>query len=176
MLLAIVVWIVPQRATAQFLNQQVGGVSIDARGIVTNVQIDELNRLKRERAEALQPVPGDLKARVEMRKVSLRQLEAAIAEHRTNGTPISDDMRYLAGLQRIQYVFVYPEHNDIVLAGPGEGWKVESARRSRRRHHQPPRAVARRPARGPALDSSRAGPASPARSIPRPRAWRASAS
>jgi uncharacterized protein DUF1598 len=53
-------------------------------------------------------------------------LEAAIAEHRKNGTPISDDMRYLAGLQRIQYVFVYPEQNDIVLAGPGEGWKLNA--------------------------------------------------
>ena len=69
-----------------------------------------------------------------MRKVSLRQLEAAIAEHRKNGTPISDDMRYLAGMQRIQYVFVYPEHNDIVLAGPGEGWKLNDAGRSRRHH------------------------------------------
>jgi hypothetical protein len=35
-------------------------------------------------------------------------------------------MRYLAGLQRIQYVFVYPEHNDIVLAGPGEGWQLNA--------------------------------------------------
>ena len=34
-------------------------------------------------------------------------------------------MRFLAGLQRIQYVFVYPEQRDIVLAGPGEGWKID---------------------------------------------------
>ena len=31
-------------------------------------------------------------------------------------------MRYLAGLQRIQYVFYYPETKDIVIAGPAEGW------------------------------------------------------
>ena len=35
-------------------------------------------------------------------------------------------MRYLAGMQRVQYVFVYPQHNDIVLAGPGEGWKLNA--------------------------------------------------
>ena len=111
------------RASGQFIQQQVGGVSIDARGIVTNVRVDELNELKRVREQALKPVPGDLKVAA-LRKVSLRGLEAAIAEHRKNGTPLSDDMRYLAGLQRIQYVFLYPEQNDVVLAGPGEGWRL----------------------------------------------------
>ena len=114
-------WSAP--ASAQFVNQQVGGVSIDARGIVKNVQIDEFNRLKQEREQALRPVPGDLKGR-SLRKISLRALETAIAEHRAGGNPLSDEMRYLAGMQRIQYVFVYPEQNDIVLAGPGEGWTL----------------------------------------------------
>ncbi len=111
------------RAHAQFVTQQVGGVSIDARGVVSNVRVDELNDLKRFRQRALQPIAGDLKAAAQ-RKVSLRQLEAAIAEHHKNGTPIPDEMRFLAGLQRIQYVLVYPESGDIVLAGPGEGWKL----------------------------------------------------
>jgi hypothetical protein len=114
-----------QSALAQFIQQQVGGVSIDARGVVTNVRIDELNELKQVREQALKAVPGDLKDHA-LRKISLRQLEAAIAEHRKNGIAISDDMRYLAGIQRIQYVFVYPEQNDIVLAGPGEGWKLNA--------------------------------------------------
>ncbi len=108
---------------AQFITQQVGGVSIDAQGIVKHVRVDDLDRLKRERAAALQAVPGDLNAQA-LRKVSLRQLEAAIAAHREQGTPLSDDIRYLAGLQRVQYVFVYPQQQDIVLAGPGEGWKL----------------------------------------------------
>jgi len=113
------------RASGQFVQQQVGGVSIDARGIVTNVRIDELNELKRVRELALKPVPGDLKV-AGLRKVSLRGLEAAIAENRKKGTPISDEMRYLAGLQRIQYVFLYPEQNDVVLAGPGEAWRLNA--------------------------------------------------
>lgn len=115
----------PPTASAQFVQQQVGGVSIDAQGVVKNIRVDQLNQLKHQREQALLPVPGDLKAAA-LRKVSLRQLEAAIAEHRSHGTPLPDDMRYLAGLQRIQYVFVYPEHNDIVLAGPGEGWKLNA--------------------------------------------------
>src|SRR6201999_2003606 len=54
----------------------------------------------------------------------LKRLGAAIAEHRAAGAPLDDDMRFLAGLQRIQYVFVYPQEQDIVLAGPGEGWRL----------------------------------------------------
>jgi hypothetical protein len=87
------------------------------------VRPDELNALRRVREQAFKPAPGDMQAKA-LRKVSLRKLEAAIAEHHKSGAPIPDEMRYLAGLQRIQYVLVYPEANDIVLAGPGEGWKL----------------------------------------------------
>ncbi|MGD9723112.1 MAG: DUF1598 domain-containing protein [Pirellulales bacterium] len=113
----------PQQALAQFVSQQVGGVSIDAKGLVAKVTVGDVAELLKARQAAFQTVPADL-AKSALRKVSLRQLEAAIAEHRKNGTPITDDMRYLAGLQRIQYVFVYPEQNDIVIAGPGEGWRI----------------------------------------------------
>ena len=33
-------------------------------------------------------------------------------------------MKYLAGLRRIEYVFVYPETGDLVLAGPAGDWSV----------------------------------------------------
>ena len=76
----------------------------------------------RPRSDA-QPVPADAR-QLGLRKVSLRRLEEAIAEHLKTGQPLDDEMKYLAGLQHIQYVFVYPELGDIVLAGPGEGWKI----------------------------------------------------
>ena len=53
-----------------------------------------------------------------------------------------------AGLQHIRYVFVYPEQKDIVLVGPGEGWKVDDQRERRRRHHRPAGDVAGRSAGG----------------------------
>ena len=49
-----------------------------------------------------------------------------VAECAKNNKPIPDAVKYLAGLQRIRYVFVYPEQKDIVLVGPGEGWKVDA--------------------------------------------------
>ncbi len=112
--------------TAAFPVQQVGGVAIDAQGVLENVERDALGVLARLRAEALQKVPADLNVFSEMRKVSLRRLEAAIEQSMKSGKQLPDDIRFLAGLQQIRYVFVYPEQKDIILAGPGEGWKVDA--------------------------------------------------
>jgi hypothetical protein len=78
------------------------------------------------RSESLEKIPGDMNAAVTMRKVSLRRLEAALEECAAANKPIPDAVKYLAGLQHVQYVFVYPEQKDIVLVGPGEGWKVDA--------------------------------------------------
>jgi hypothetical protein len=105
--------------------QQVGGVSISAEGLIGAVDLTSQRELRIEMEKALQPVPGDLKAFSKLRKVSLRGLEAAIADHRANEmTNLPQTIQMLAGLQQIQYIFVYPELNDIVLAGPAEGWQV----------------------------------------------------
>jgi hypothetical protein len=105
--------------------REVGGVAIDTEGILENVRPDALGKLAKIRREALQPAPAGLDALTDLRKVSLRRLEAAIQQCAKTGQPLPDDIRFLGGLQQIRYVFVYPEQKDIVLAGPGEGWKVD---------------------------------------------------
>jgi hypothetical protein len=105
--------------------QGVGGVSISAEGLIGATDQAGERELRAEMAKALHPVPGDLKPFSKLRKVSLRGLEAAIASHRANETTnLPQTIQMLAGLQQVQYVFVYPELNDIVLAGPAEGWQV----------------------------------------------------
>ena len=49
--------------------------------------------------------------------VSLTRLEKQIQLLQAAGRQPSEEMQVLAGLQRIQYVFVYPESGDLVLAG-----------------------------------------------------------
>jgi hypothetical protein len=110
---------------AQVIASAVGGVSIDADGLVKNATVDNTNRLSEMFRRALEQIPGDLNGATQMRKVSLRRLEAAIDECATNNKPLPDAIKYLAGLQHIRYVVVYPEQKDIVLVGPGEGWKVD---------------------------------------------------
>ena len=54
--------------------------------------------------------------------ISLTRLEKAIAAKLAKVERIDEEMLNLAGLVRVQYVFVYPETKDIVIAGPAEGY------------------------------------------------------
>jgi len=107
-------------------NRAVGGVSINASGVMSVASADATRELRVARSETLQKIPGDLQQKSGLRKVSLRALEEAIVAQIEDGLPLPDAMKYLAGLQQIQYVFVYPEQQDIVLAGTGEGWKIDA--------------------------------------------------
>jgi hypothetical protein len=115
------------RVDAGFSGGAVGGVRVDVDGVLANVDASELARLKKAREEALAQVPGDLNRPAKMRKVSLKRLAETIRTHmeKNAGAPLPDEIEYLAGLQRIQYIFVYPEQKDIVLAGPADGWKID---------------------------------------------------
>lgn len=115
----------PNPVAAQVFQQPaVGGVLIDAGGVLVNAEVDKMNLLRDLRAKALQEIPADLSRPSKQRKISLRFLAAALADQQQIGGPLPDEIKYLAGMQRIQYVFVYPDRNDIVLVGYGEGWKV----------------------------------------------------
>lgn len=109
-----------------FRNSSVGGVSVDVDGVVSNPELSELKSLQAAWQKGLQQVPADLEKWTDLRFVSLRQLESEIATARAAGKPLPDAVRFLAGLQRVRYVLVYPDRQDIVLAGPAEGWKVDT--------------------------------------------------
>ena len=70
--------------------------------------------------------------------VSLPRLERQVQLLAAQGNRPSEAMQVLAGLERIQYVFVYPESGDLVIAGPagdwtaGPGGRVLSATRAAR--------------------------------------------
>jgi len=124
---AAVVFSLCSTAGAQNVGGQ-AGVVVDADGVLrTKVYADPHGQLMRQRlAAARASLDREIGTRSDRRMVSLRQLEAAIAQR--GGVP-TDAMRYLAGLQRIEYVFFYPDSNDIVIAGPAEGWVADLAGR-----------------------------------------------
>ena len=117
--------IFPAPLRGQIVQRQVGGISISPDGLLSSQQVDETHQLRQARMLALQPIAPDLQGRSALRKVSLHMLESVLAENRKTGQPIRDEVKYLAGLQRIKYVFVYPQQQDIVLAGPGEDWRID---------------------------------------------------
>jgi hypothetical protein len=61
----------------------------------------------------------------EMRYISLPRLEREIARRQAAHQPLDSAMLTLAGLERVKYVFVYPETGDVVLAGSAGDWLVD---------------------------------------------------
>jgi hypothetical protein len=104
----------------------VGGISIKSDGIIENASRDTLGRLKAERTRWLKKTPSHLDSAVPLRMVSLRRLDEAVETCLKSGQPLSEEILLLAGLQDIRFVFVYPEQKDIVLAGFGEGWRLDA--------------------------------------------------
>lgn len=113
----------PAGKAAQQQIQQ-AGIVVDAQGVLsTRLYTDPLGQLTRQRiAAAKASLAPDVVQFSKLRKISLNRLEQAI---RHNNGALTDQMRYLAGLLRIRYVFCYPESRDIVLAGPAEGWMTD---------------------------------------------------
>lgn len=104
------------------------GVRVDPTGLLTrltrteeNSRLQELG-LQTRKAE----LNADMAAASALRMVSLTRLEQAVAERIAQGQPVVESMRNLAGLYRIQHVFVYPETGEIVLAGPASGWEYSA--------------------------------------------------
>ncbi len=122
----VVVALASQSAHSQFVQRSVGGVAVDVDGVVSAPTVEDERQLAQARETALAEVPADLNVFTELRGVSLRQLEATIAKCRAEGKPIPEEVQFLAGLQRVEYVLVYPEKNDVVLAGPAEGWRMDA--------------------------------------------------
>ncbi len=111
------------------------GVVIDAQGVLRWQMVPDAG-LSRERLRAATAsLPADLRAPSKLRKVALSRLEAAVAAAVADGRGVAQELTVLAGLTRLQYVFVYPgsdgQPGEIVVAGPAEGWFIDGTGRTR---------------------------------------------
>jgi hypothetical protein len=107
------------------------GVIVDANGVLSmKVVADPRGLLTQQRIQqAKAALNADIAKASELRKVSLTRLEKAVAERVAAGQPPTEDMLALAGLTRVQYVFLYPDTKDIVIAGPAEGFMEDATGR-----------------------------------------------
>ncbi len=108
------------------------GVFVDPQGVLGSIELEKTpTRLARLRSPLpTSPLKGDVRHPSELRRVSLTRLEKAVQLRLAAGQLPTDAMRVLAGLQRIEYVFVYPETGDLVVAGPAGDWRVGDDGRS----------------------------------------------
>jgi len=108
--------------------QTAAGVAVDAQGVLRmQTYADPGGQLARQRvAAAKASLSTDVARFRDIIYISLNRLEEAVIDRQ--GVP-TDEMRYLAGLLRVKYVFFFPESKDIVIAGPAEGWVTNPAGR-----------------------------------------------
>jgi len=100
------------------------GVHVDAQGVFRSRTVDPDPRLAelRKAAKAHEKDGRFL-------SISLPRLFAEARRLREAGKPLPDEMRYLGGMTRLQYVFVYPDEKDLVIAGPAEPFDAKVAYR-----------------------------------------------
>ncbi len=104
----------------------VGGVSIDTDGVVSRPTQDEIGDLVGKWQAARKPQGKEIATPTPMRMISLKRLDQALSEFVRLGESPPEEMFFLAGLQRIEYVFAFPQDHDLVLAGPAEGWRISA--------------------------------------------------
>lgn len=95
------------------------GVYIDAEGVLraTGKPDDRLDGLRAKAAK----LPKDNK----LVYVSLPRVFAESRRLREKGEPLPPDIKFLGGMVRLRYIFVYPDEKDIVIAGPAEPFDVD---------------------------------------------------
>lgn len=104
-----------------------GGVYVDPSGVLRKITVDGTPRLSALRlAAAATSGNRDVHAPSRLRKVSLTRLEKEVQLLWADGRAPSEAMQYLAGLTEVEYLLVYPETGDIVLAGPAGDWNTNA--------------------------------------------------
>jgi len=121
--------LVPGTARGQFGfgGQAVGGISVDAQGIVRNLDPAASQQLATQRRDALAKAGTAPGKPTNLRKISLARLTKAVDDFAASGKPLPPDVLLLGGLERITHLFVDPEGHDIVLAGPADNATVDAA-------------------------------------------------
>jgi hypothetical protein len=102
------------------------GVYVDAAGVLKkyNGDIDRSLSDVRKSAAVVGTSRNPRRTSI-LRKISLTRLEREVQLLHAQGKHPDGVMQNLAGLQRIQFVLVYPETGDIVLAGPAGDWRPD---------------------------------------------------
>lgn len=101
------------------------GVRVEPNGVLrTQTAEEQSGRLKALGIQVREALLNSEIAQVSgLRVVSLPRLERAVARRLEQGKEPTISMKLLGGLTSIKHVFVYPEDQEIVIAGPAEGWK-----------------------------------------------------
>jgi hypothetical protein len=91
------------------------GIHVDAQGVLRSRSTDPDPRLAELRKNS-----ATFQKDAKVLAISLPRLFAEARRLLVAGKPLPDEIRCLGGLTKLQYVFVYPDEMDLVIAGPAE--------------------------------------------------------
>ncbi len=104
-----------------------GGIYVDRDGLMVRLDVKngvQLEGIRRHQFDGMFSDKGqDIREHSSLRKVSLVRLQRQLELLQLRGQSANEAMLNLAGIYRIQYVLVYPEQGDIVIAGPAGPWR-----------------------------------------------------
>ncbi len=109
-----------------------GGIDVDAKGVVRRKvgqkasRSRQLNIVRDTAKKPSRSTKSDVNASSDLRMVSLPRLERELMLRVAFGEKPTDAMRHLAGIYEVQYLFIFPETNDIVIAGPAASWSANA--------------------------------------------------
>jgi len=111
------------------------GVVIDANGVLRSQIVADAGLSLERRKAAVATLPSDLQQKSTLRKVALSRLEGEVRRAAASGRGIPEELLKLAGLTKVQYVFIYPSAGgpeaagEVVIAGPAEPWMTDATGR-----------------------------------------------
>lgn len=94
------------------------GVWVDPDGTLKRRVVDEKTEMTAMRVRAKAAIDAEKNQKLGF--VSLPKAFAAAKLAIDADKPIPDDAKYLGGLTRIDFIFLYPETGDLVISGPAE--------------------------------------------------------
>jgi len=103
----------------------VGGVSIDAQSVLSRSAQRIDAETANEISNSLRGADTNIDRVSKLRMVSLKSLDREIKNCIKDGKQIPVEVQFMAGLQRVEFLIVDAENNDLILAGPGEGLKTD---------------------------------------------------
>ncbi len=103
------------------------GVLVESSGLMRRLEVESSSGLSDVRKAALR-IGENTEARKAsaLRKVSLTRLEREAERLWADGKQPDPTMCALAGLRRVQFLLLFPETRDIVLAGPAGDWTTNA--------------------------------------------------
>ena len=76
------------------------------------------------------PTNSSVNETSKLRTISLNRIEDAIAAAANTGRPLSEELQNLAGIYRIDYVFIDEQNDDVLIAGPAGAWRTNTSGRA----------------------------------------------